>query len=130
MQRREDALHGPPRRRAGGQGLSPRVVRPWTTFFGAKGWINVNRRALYASDKALQKVQVKPEEKHLTEAASQARDFVDCIKNRKPPSVRWNRPFRSDTISHLSDLCIRLGRPLQWTHHKGTDRRRRRAAGS
>ena len=27
-----------------------------TTFFGAKGWISVNRSALYASDKALQKV--------------------------------------------------------------------------
>ena len=31
-----------------------------TTFFGPKGWINVNRQALYASSKALQKAEIKP----------------------------------------------------------------------
>jgi predicted dehydrogenase len=85
-----------------------------TTFFGAKGWISVNRLALYASDKALQKAQIKPGEEHLTETASQARDFVDCIKSRKPTINPLESAIRSDTISHLSDLCIRLGRPIQW----------------
>ncbi len=85
-----------------------------TTFFGTEGWINVNRTALYASKKTLQKTQIKPEEKHLTGAASQARNFVDCIKNRRPTVSPLESAIRSDTISHLSDLCIRLGRPLQW----------------
>jgi hypothetical protein len=85
-----------------------------TTFFGAKGWISVNRSALYASDKSLQRTQIKPEEKHLTETTSQARNFVDCIKSRKPTISPLESAIRSDTISHLSDLCIRLGRPIQW----------------
>jgi len=89
-----------------------------TTFFGTKGWINVNRQALYASDKALQKIKIKPEEKHLTAVVSQARDFVDCIKDRRPTVSPLESAIRSDTISHLSDLCIRLGRPLQWDPRK------------
>ncbi len=89
-----------------------------TTFFGDRGWISVNRSALYASDKALQKAQIKREEKHLTEATSQARDFVDCIKSRGPTASPLESAIRSDTISHLSELCIRLGRPIQWDPQK------------
>ncbi|MGA2258674.1 MAG: Gfo/Idh/MocA family oxidoreductase [Thermoguttaceae bacterium] len=89
-----------------------------TTFFGTKGWINVNRTALYASDKALQKAQVKPEETHLTEAVSQARDFVDCIKSRKLAVSPLEAAIRSDTISHLSDVAIRLGRAIAWDPQK------------
>jgi predicted dehydrogenase len=89
-----------------------------TTFFGPKGWINVNRSALYASDKALQKVQVKPDEKRLMETESQARNFVDCMRSRKPTINPLESAIRSDTISHLSDLSIRLGRPIQWDPQK------------
>ncbi|MEI8371597.1 MAG: Gfo/Idh/MocA family oxidoreductase [Planctomycetota bacterium] len=89
-----------------------------TTFFGTKGWVSVNRNALYASDKKLQKTQTKPEEIHLTTTTSQARDFVDCMKSRKPTINPLESAIRSDTISHLSDLCIRLGRPIQWDPQK------------
>jgi predicted dehydrogenase len=85
-----------------------------TTFFGKKGWINVNRYALYASDKALQKAQIKPDEQHLTNTESQARDFVDCMKSRQPTVNPLESAIRSDTISHLGDICIRLGRPIRW----------------
>lgn len=85
-----------------------------TTFFGTKGWISVNRQALYASDKALQKLEVKPDELHLPATESQARNFVDCIKSRKPTINSLESAIRSDTISHLSDVCIRLKRPIIW----------------
>ena len=89
-----------------------------TTFFGTQGWINVNRQALYASDKALQKAQIKPHEQHLQAAESHARNFVDCMKNRTPTVSPLESAIRSDTISHLSDLCIRLGRAIQWDPEK------------
>lgn len=85
-----------------------------TTFFGSQGWISVNRQALYASDKALQKLEIKADEKHLRQAQSQARDFVDGIRSRRPTINPLESAIRSDTISHLSDLCIRLGRPICW----------------
>jgi predicted dehydrogenase len=89
-----------------------------TTFFGDKGWISVNRAALYASDKPLQKAQIKPHEKHLMETTSQARNFVDCMRSRKSTINPLESAIRSDTISHLSDLCIRLGRPIGWDPQK------------
>ena len=85
-----------------------------TTFFGSEGWINVNRRALYASSKALQTATIKPSEEHLTAAESHARNFVDCIKSRKPTLSPLEAAIRSDTISHLSDLAIRLDRAIAW----------------
>ena len=85
-----------------------------TTFFGPGGWINVNRQALYASSKALQKAEIKPSETHLYEDQSHARNFVDCIKSRKPTINPVESAIRSDTISHLSDICIRLGRAIRW----------------
>ena len=89
-----------------------------TTFFGDKDWINVNRQALYSSDKALQKAAIKPEEAHLPATASQARNFVDCIKSRQPTISPLESAIRCDTISHLSDLCIRLGRAIDWDPQK------------
>ena len=78
-----------------------------TTFFGEKGWISVNRSALYASDKALQKAQIKPDEKHLTAAESQAREFRRLHASREPTISPLESAIRCDTISHLSDICIR-----------------------
>jgi predicted dehydrogenase len=89
-----------------------------TTFFGTKGWINVNRQALYASTKSLQSAAVKPKELHLTETQSQARNFVDCMKSRKETISPLESAIRSDTISHLSDLAIRLGRAIAWDPQK------------
>ena len=89
-----------------------------TTFFGTKGWISVNRSALYASHKSLQKAEIKPGEQHLIQTTSHARNFVDCMKSRKPTISPLEAAIRSDTISHLSDLCIRLARPIQWDPRK------------
>ena len=71
-----------------------------TTFFGTKGWINVNRQALYASDKALQNAEIKPDETHLTEVASQAGTSSIASRAANRRSARWNRlsaPTRSAT---------------------------------
>ena len=89
-----------------------------TTFFGDEGWINVNRSALYASNKALQKTKTKPEELHLTDAPSHARNFVDCMKSRLPTVSPLESAIRSYTIGHLSDISIRLGRAIQWDPQK------------
>lgn len=85
-----------------------------TTFIGTKGWINVDRAALYASDKTLQTHEVGDNEIHLTRTKSQARNFADCMRSRAATISPLESAIRSDTISHLSDLTIRLNRPLRW----------------
>jgi len=89
-----------------------------TTFWGEGGWISVNRGALYASPKELQTAQIRDDEKPVIRSASQGRNFVECLKTRRPTINPLESAIRSDTISHLSDIAIRLGRPVRWNPEK------------
>jgi predicted dehydrogenase len=89
-----------------------------TTFFGTEGWVSVDRTGLYTSSSKLKQVKLKANEIHLYNSPAQDRNFVDCIKTRKPTINPLESAIRSDTISHMSDLCVRLGRPIQWDPEK------------
>jgi hypothetical protein len=89
-----------------------------TTFWGEGGWISVSRGFLYASPKELQKQQVRDDEKHVVRSSSQGRNFVEAMRTRKATISTLESAIRSDTISHLSDIAIRLGRPIRWDPEK------------
>lgn len=83
-------------------------------FLGTNGWLSVDRTALYASDRNLQRHEVGESEIRLTRTDSQARNFVDCMRTRQPTINPLESAIRSDTVSHLTDITIRCGRPIQW----------------
>jgi hypothetical protein len=83
-------------------------------FFGSKGWVSVDRVALYTSDRALQRHEVGENEIRLIRTASQARNFVDCMRSRQATISPLESAIRSDTVSHLTDIAIRCGRPIRW----------------
>ncbi len=89
-----------------------------TTFFGDEGWVSVDRRGLYASDERLKTIQLKPSDKRLGDpdhpTDTHARNFVDSMKTGRPTLSPLESAIRSDTISHLTDICIRTGRPIRW----------------
>jgi hypothetical protein len=85
-----------------------------TTFWGDGGWISVSRGALYASPKELQTARIRDDEKPVIRTSSQGRNFVESIRSRRPTVNPLETAIRSDTISHLSDIAIRLGRPVRW----------------
>jgi hypothetical protein len=89
-----------------------------TTFWGEGGWISVSRGALYASPKELQTARIRDDEKPVIRSASQGRNLVECMKSRQPTVNPLESAIRSDTISHLSNLAIRLGRPIRWDPEK------------
>ena len=89
-----------------------------TTFWGEGGWISVSRGALYASPKELQTARIRDDEKPVIRSTSQGRNFVESIRSRRPTVNPLETAIRSDTISHLSDIVIRLGRPLRWDPEK------------
>jgi predicted dehydrogenase len=89
-----------------------------TTFHGTKGWISVDRASMYASDKTLRDVKLKDNEIKLYAVQSHARNFVDCIRSRKETISPLDAAIHVDTISHLGDIAIRLGRPIQWDPQK------------
>ena len=89
-----------------------------TTFWGEGGWISVSRGALYASPKELQTARIRDDEKPVIRSASQGRNFVECMRSRRPTVNPLETAIRSDTISHLSDIAIRLGRAIRWDPEK------------
>ena len=93
-------------------------VRPFldhgTTFWGEDGWVSVSRGFLYARPKELQKRQIPESEQAVIRSESQGRNFVESIKTRQPTINPLESAIRSDTISHLADIAVRLGRPIQW----------------
>jgi predicted dehydrogenase len=85
-----------------------------TTFFGSEGWVSVDRGAIYASDPALLEIKLKPGEIHLYESNHHYKNFVDCVKSRARTVSPVEAAVQSDIISHLSDICIRMGRKIKW----------------
>jgi len=85
-----------------------------TTFFGAGGWVSVDRGGIHASDPALLEAAVGPDMIRLYESGGHAANFVDCVKSRGPTVSPVGAAVQSDLISHLSDICVRTGRKIVW----------------
>lgn len=85
-----------------------------TTFFGTQGWISVDRGGLEASRPSLQRVEFRANDERLYRSDDHYRNFIDCVKRRQPTVSPFEAALRCDTISHLSDLVVRLRRPLEW----------------
>ena len=83
-------------------------------FVGSKGWISVDRTALYCSDRNLQTHEVGENEIRLIRTRSQAQNFIDAIRGLAKPISPLEAAIRSDTVSLLTDIAIRGGRPIQW----------------
>jgi len=58
--------------------------------------------------------QIGPNEIHLPKNPGHQREFLDCIKSRRQTVSNIDIAVRSDTISHLTDICTRLKRKVRW----------------
>ena len=85
-----------------------------TTFFGEDGWLSVDRGGIEASDPKFLSIHIKPTDTRLVASNSHAGNFLECIRTRQQPISNLEAAIRSDTISHMSDLTVRLGRPIHW----------------
>lgn len=85
-----------------------------TTFFGEEGWISVDRGGMEASKESLLQAGGASADKSLYVSEHHQRNFLDCVRNRKPTISTFESAIRSDTISHLSDLAVRTGSPIEW----------------
>ncbi len=100
--------------------------RPWvdhgTTFWGSEGWVSVNRGGVYMNIKGksenVSKFKTKDGDSTVYVSDSHARNFIDCIKSRKPTISPLDTAIHVDAISHLGEFAIRLGRPIQWDSQK------------
>ena len=83
-------------------------------FQGTEGWVFVRRGQIDAEPKSLLGSQIGPGEIRLPKSPGHQRNFLDCVKTRSRTICDIDVAVRSDTISHLTDICTRLGRKIRW----------------
>ncbi len=85
-------------------------------FEGDAGkWIYVNRGKITASDPAILREKIGPNEIHLYESKDHTDNFLSCIYDGKPTSTPVEISHRSITISHLANIALRTGSAgLKW----------------
>jgi predicted dehydrogenase len=88
--------------------------RQGVLFEGDEGWVFVKRGAIEAEPKSLLGQRIGPEETHLANSSDHAGNFLDCVKSRRAPVSSIESAVRTDTVCHLSDIAMRLGRRLHW----------------
>lgn len=82
-------------------------------FTGEKGWIDVSRSRLRASDDALLKIHGGPGKGGDSGVAHMA-NFLDCIRSREKPVADLAIGHRTTTVCNLGNIAMLLRRPLTW----------------
>ena len=86
-----------------------------TVFHGDEGWVGVDRMAMYSSDHSrLRQVELADTDTPLPESPGHVENFLECMRTRAQTISPFEAALRCDTISHLSDIVVRTGRPLEW----------------
>ncbi len=86
-------------------------------FIGDNGWIR--RKTWYASPEAsdpkiIRKHYTPETTKHWPFPPSEQRNFLDCVKSRKPTTYRALDMHQISTTLHMGVIAITLGRKMNW----------------
>ncbi|MBN2450368.1 MAG: hypothetical protein JXR77_08260 [Lentisphaeria bacterium] len=84
------------------------------TFVGTEGRIDVSRDALQTFPESIGRTPTGPGEVHLRRSPGHFRDWLECIRSRRPPICDVAVGARSVTVCHLGNLAYWLQRPLRW----------------
>lgn len=110
-------------------GVTMQVVsrEPGIRFEGTDGWIGFNgwRAPLEAGKPEILESPIGPSEIHLyrpsqivprTESfvGGEHRNFIDCVKSRKPCYAPADVGHRTISIAHIGNIAMLLGRKLRW----------------
>ncbi len=87
-------------------------------FIGSEGRVFISRSLLDTYPKSLLQSTIGPDEIHLPKSNSHRRNFIDCVKTRQKTISPIEAAVRADTICHLDDIAMRLGRKLRWNPEK------------
>lgn len=83
-------------------------------WIGDDGWVFVTRGRLEASDPRWAKPDFDPGPVHAEQSLGHARNFLECVKSRKPCIAPPETAHRSITPGHLGYVAHAVGRALRW----------------
>ena len=86
-------------------------------FEGDKGWVGNNgwRGRLEASDEKILRTKYDPATTKIwPRPDGEHRNFLDCIRSRKPATYTAEALQRLSTVMHIANISMWLGRKLKW----------------
>lgn len=83
-------------------------------FFGEKGWIDVSRSKLKASDDALLNINGGPGKGRGDSGELHMENFLNCIRSREKCVADIAIGHRTTTVCNLGNIVLQLRRPLKW----------------
>ena len=83
-------------------------------FEGTEGKIYVRRNHIEAEPASLLDTALPEGATRLYRSGHHVGNFLDCVKSRARTVCPIETAVRSDTICHISDIAMRLGRKLKW----------------
>ena len=85
-----------------------------TKFIGDKGWIQVRREGIEASEPEILKTKIDEDKTILQRSGNHYDDFIQAVKNHRPAVSGLTDAVRSDNISQLCDIAIRTKEKITW----------------
>lgn len=88
-------------------------------FIGDKGWVHVKRGGIAASDPALLKLNLRPDDERLqVSQGSHMQDFLTSVATRRDPVAPVEACHRATTMTIVADIATRLKREVVWDWDK------------
>jgi predicted dehydrogenase len=106
---------------ANGVTLNVSASQPGIRFEGTDGWVGNKQwnAPLEAEPKTILDSKIGENEIHVyKEPLGEQRNFLDCVKSRKPCYAPAEVGHRTITIAHIGHISMRLGRKLKWDPDK------------
>jgi len=86
-------------------------------FIGTEGWIHITGGGtITANSTDIIKSAIGPNEIHLYASERHHRNFLDCIKTRRPAAACAEIGHNATTTCNLAEISARLGRKLRWDY--------------
>lgn len=89
-----------------------------TKFIGSEGWIRISRGGWDAEPKSLLKENLAAGGSHLIHSVNHYQNYIDAVKTRRGAVSPVADAVRSDVISQMCDIAIRLKRKVTWDPKK------------
>ena len=96
-------------------------IRSGTKWIGADGWVWVDRNGFDASKSEWKAMKQLPDDQRkvkLYESNNHYRNFLDCVKSRKPTITPVEIAHHSAIPGHLGLIAMLSGRKIKWDAKK------------
>ncbi|MCX7046287.1 MAG: Gfo/Idh/MocA family oxidoreductase [Candidatus Sumerlaeota bacterium] len=88
-------------------------------FVGTEGWIHINvSGAATASAPGILQSVIGPNEIHLYASSEPHRNFLDCIRTRRPAAACPEIGHHATTTCNIAEVAARVGRKVKWDAQK------------